>query len=100
MPKAVEAIFATASHRATAELDEISAGCGIGLFALVWGGKKSLIARNLLGGTGRLPAAMGAALGRRGPDQCRGPRRSSPTTTGTSSSTWTTARRDGSGPAT
>ena len=63
MPKAVESIFATASHRATAELDEISAGGGIGLFALVWGGKKSLIARNLLGGTGRLPAAMGAVLG-------------------------------------
>ena len=63
MPKAVEAIFATASHRATAELDEISAGGGIGLFALVWGGKKSLIARNLLGGTGRLPAALGVALG-------------------------------------
>ena len=63
MPKAVEGIFSTASHRATAELDELSAGCGIGLFALVWGGKKSLIARNLLGGTGRLPAAMGAVLG-------------------------------------
>lgn len=63
MPKAVEGIFSTASHRATAELDELSAGCGIGLFALVWGGKKSLIARNLLGGTGRLPAALGASLG-------------------------------------
>lgn len=63
MPPAVEGIFSTASHRATAELSELSAGCGIGLFALVWGGKKSLIARNLLGGTGRLPAAMGDALG-------------------------------------
>ena len=63
MPAAVEGIFSTASHRATAELDEISAGGGIGLFALVWGGKKSLIARNLLGGTGRLPAALGTALG-------------------------------------
>ena len=56
-------IFSTASHRATAELDELSAGCGIGLFALVWGGKKSLIARNLLGGTGRLPAALAPRLG-------------------------------------
>ena len=63
MPPAIEGIFATASHRATAELDELSAGCGIGLFALVWGGKKSLIARNLLGGTGRLPAALGVQLG-------------------------------------
>ena len=63
MPAAVERIFATAAHRATAELDELSAGCGIGLFALVWGGKRSLIARNLLGGTGRLPAVIGARLG-------------------------------------
>lgn len=63
MPAAVEAIFATAAHRATAELDELSAGCGIGLFALVWGGKRSLIARNLLGGTGRLPAVLGERLG-------------------------------------
>jgi oxygen-dependent protoporphyrinogen oxidase len=59
----VEAIFACASHRATAELDELSAGCGIGLFALVWGGKGSLIARNMLGGTGRLPEAIGDRLG-------------------------------------
>jgi oxygen-dependent protoporphyrinogen oxidase len=65
MPASVNGIFSTASHRATAELDELSEGCGIGLFALVWGGKKSLIARNLLGGTGRLPAAMGEQLGAR-----------------------------------
>ena len=65
MPRDVEKIFATASHRATAELDELSAGCGIGLFALVWAGKGSLIARNLLGGTGRLPAALGERLGDR-----------------------------------
>lgn len=63
MSPAVEAIFACASHRATAELDELSAGCGIGLFALVWGGKGSLIARNMLGGTGRLPEAIGERLG-------------------------------------
>jgi oxygen-dependent protoporphyrinogen oxidase len=65
LPPAVEAIFSCAAHRATAELDELSAGCGIGLFALVWGGKGSLIARNLLGGTGQLPAALGRALGDR-----------------------------------
>jgi oxygen-dependent protoporphyrinogen oxidase len=46
LPPAVRDIFACAAHRATAELDELSAGCGIGLFALVWGGKSSLIARN------------------------------------------------------
>jgi oxygen-dependent protoporphyrinogen oxidase len=65
LPRRVHEIFSCAAHRATAELDELSAGCGIGLFALVWGGKGSLIARNLLGGTGRLPEALGRALGER-----------------------------------
>jgi oxygen-dependent protoporphyrinogen oxidase len=65
MPAGTRRIFTTAAHRATAELDELSEGCGIGLFALVWGGKHSLIARNLMGGTGRLPAAMGRRLGAR-----------------------------------
>jgi oxygen-dependent protoporphyrinogen oxidase len=68
MPAGARSIFSTAAHRATAELDELSAGCGLGLFALVWGGKGSLIARNMLGGTGRLPEAMAARLG---PDRVR-----------------------------
>jgi oxygen-dependent protoporphyrinogen oxidase len=71
LPSAVEAIFACAAHRATAELSELSAGCGIGLFALVWGGKGSLIARNLMGGTGQLPAALGRRLGHRARTSCR-----------------------------
>jgi oxygen-dependent protoporphyrinogen oxidase len=71
MPPAVHEIFSCAAHRATAELDELSAGCGIGLFALVWGGKDSLTARNLLGGTGRLPAALGRELGERARTGCR-----------------------------
>jgi len=45
--------------------------CGIGLFALVWGGKGSLIARNLRGGSGQLPAALGRRLGHRGRTGCR-----------------------------
>lgn len=65
LPVAVREIFACAAHRATAELDELSARCGIGLFALVWAGKGSLIARNLRGGTGQLPAALGRELGDR-----------------------------------
>jgi protoporphyrinogen/coproporphyrinogen III oxidase len=65
LPPATQEIFSCAAHRASAELDELSAGCGIGLFALVWGGKSSLIARNLLGGSGRLPAALGRELGER-----------------------------------
>jgi protoporphyrinogen/coproporphyrinogen III oxidase len=71
LPPAVHQIFSCAAHRATAELDELSAGCGIGLFALVWGGRGSLIARNLVGGSGRLPAALGRQLGDRAQTGCR-----------------------------
>jgi oxygen-dependent protoporphyrinogen oxidase len=71
LPPAVEAIFSCAAHRATAELPELSAGCGIGLFALVWGSRGSLIARNLLGGSGQLPAALGRRLGDRARTSCR-----------------------------
>jgi oxygen-dependent protoporphyrinogen oxidase len=71
VPPAVHEIFSCAAHRATAELDDLSGGCGIGLFALVWGSKRSLIARNLLGGTGRLPAALGRELAHRARTCCR-----------------------------
>ena len=71
LPPAVQEIFSCAAHRATAELDELSAGTGIGLFALVWSGKRSLIARNLLGGSGELPAALGRELGERARTGCR-----------------------------
>jgi protoporphyrinogen/coproporphyrinogen III oxidase len=71
LPSPVRDIFSCAAHRAAAELDELSAGCGIGLFALVWGGKRSLIARNLPGGSGRLPAALGRELGGRARTGCR-----------------------------
>jgi len=71
LPPALHRIFSCAAHRATAELDELSAGCGIGLFALVWGGSGSLIARNLLGATGELPAALGRELGDRARTGCR-----------------------------
>jgi oxygen-dependent protoporphyrinogen oxidase len=70
LPPAVEEIFSCAAHRATAELDQLSAGCAIGLFALVWGGKGSLIARNVLGGSGQLPAALGRGLGDRARTGC------------------------------
>jgi protoporphyrinogen/coproporphyrinogen III oxidase len=71
LPPEVHEIFSCAAHRASAELDELSAGCGIGLFARVWGGKDSLIARNLLGGTGQLPSALGRELGERARTGCR-----------------------------
>ena len=71
VPPGVAAIFACAAHRATAEPDELSAGCGIGLFALVWSGTGSLIARNLPGGSGALPVALGWQLGERIRTGCR-----------------------------
>lgn len=71
LPPAVHEIFSCAAHRATAELSELSAGCGIGLFALVWAGRGSLIARNLVGGSGELPAAMGRELGERARAGCQ-----------------------------
>ncbi len=71
LPPAVEEIFACAARRATAEPSQLSAGCGIGLFALVWGGKGTLTARNLRGGTGLLPAALGRELGDRARTGCR-----------------------------
>jgi protoporphyrinogen/coproporphyrinogen III oxidase len=71
LPPGVHRIFSCAAHRATAELDELSAGCGVGLFALVWGGKRSLIARNLVGGSGQLPAALGREVGERARTDCR-----------------------------
>ena len=71
LPPAVAEIFACAAHRATGEPSELSAGAGISLFALVWGGTTSLIARNLVGGTGELPAAIGRELGERARTGCR-----------------------------
>jgi protoporphyrinogen/coproporphyrinogen III oxidase len=71
LPPAVDAIFSCAARRATAEPSQLSAGCGVGLFALVWGGKRTLAARNLRGGTGRLPAALGRELGDRARTGCR-----------------------------
>lgn len=63
LPPGTASIFACAAHRATAEPSELTAGSGVGLFALVWGGKGSLIARNLVGGPSVLPETVGQALG-------------------------------------
>jgi oxygen-dependent protoporphyrinogen oxidase len=65
LPPKVSKIFSCAAHRATAEPSEMSAGCGVSLFALVWSGRHSLIAQNLVGGASVLPSAIGSALGRR-----------------------------------
>jgi oxygen-dependent protoporphyrinogen oxidase len=60
----VAAIFRAIAERVTAEPEEISAGCGAALFALVWGDDKTL-ARNLIGGSALLPQALAHRLGER-----------------------------------
>jgi oxygen-dependent protoporphyrinogen oxidase len=60
----VAAIFRAIAERVTAEPEEISAGCGAALFALVWGDDQTL-ARNLIGGSALLPQALAHRLGER-----------------------------------
>ena len=60
-----DSIFRCAVNRGPSTLETISAGGGIGIFAHVWGGRRSLTARNLLGGTAELTSALSAALGDR-----------------------------------
>jgi oxygen-dependent protoporphyrinogen oxidase len=60
----VAPIFEAIARRITAEPPRISAGCGTALFALVWGDDRTL-ARNLVGGSERLPQALAARLASR-----------------------------------
>jgi oxygen-dependent protoporphyrinogen oxidase len=60
----VAAIFRAIAERVTAEPEQISAGCGAALFALVWGDEQTL-ARNLIGGSALLPQALAHRLGER-----------------------------------
>jgi protoporphyrinogen/coproporphyrinogen III oxidase len=60
----VRGIFQAISERITAGPEEISAGCGAALFALVWGGDDTL-ARNLIGGSELLPQTLARRLGER-----------------------------------
>ncbi len=55
----------TATHRSGAEPDEMAAGAGLSLFAHVWNGRRSVTARNLVGGTEALAQALASALGDR-----------------------------------
>ena len=61
----VAAIFRAISERVTASPEQISAGCGAALFALVWGDDKTGAARNLIGGSELLPQALAHRLGAR-----------------------------------
>jgi oxygen-dependent protoporphyrinogen oxidase len=60
----VAAIFRAIAERVTAEPEQISAGCGAALFALVWGDDKTL-ARYLIVGSALLPQALAHRLGER-----------------------------------
>jgi protoporphyrinogen/coproporphyrinogen III oxidase len=60
----VAGIFRAIAERVTAGPEQISAGCGAALFALVWGGQQTL-ARNLIGGSELLPQALARRLGER-----------------------------------
>lgn len=65
LPEPVDAIFRTATRRVPAELDDLSAGAGISIFAGNWAGKASGAPVNLRGGSGGLGAAVQARLGDR-----------------------------------
>jgi protoporphyrinogen/coproporphyrinogen III oxidase len=62
MPGDADALFRATLTRSTAEPEEISAGQGIGYFALVWAADGGL-SRNIVGGAGVLVDGIAAELG-------------------------------------
>jgi oxygen-dependent protoporphyrinogen oxidase len=62
MPGDADALFRATVTRSTAEPEEISAGQGIGYFALVWAAGGGL-SRNIVGGAGVLVDGISAELG-------------------------------------
>lgn len=65
LPPRVNELLSSAIRRAAADPEEQSAGVLASLFASVWGGKNAFAIRNVDGGTGQFPAAVGKALGER-----------------------------------
>jgi oxygen-dependent protoporphyrinogen oxidase len=65
LPPRVNELLSSAIRRAAADPEEQSAGVLASLFASVWGGKNAFAIRNVDGGTGRFPAAVGKELGDR-----------------------------------
>ena len=78
LPPAVGEIFACAARRATAELTELSAGCGLGLFALVWARQGIADRAQPARGDRAAAEALGRALGDRVRTRCPGSRSSAP----------------------
>jgi oxygen-dependent protoporphyrinogen oxidase len=62
LPEEVEALFKPTITRSAAELDEISAGAGVGYFSLVWGIGGGLT-QSILGGPSTLTECIAASLG-------------------------------------
>jgi oxygen-dependent protoporphyrinogen oxidase len=61
LPEDVEALFKPTVTRSAADLDEISAGAGVGYFSLVWNIGSGL-SQSILGGPSTLTESIGAAL--------------------------------------
>jgi oxygen-dependent protoporphyrinogen oxidase len=61
----VDALLRAATNRASAEPEQLSAGAGVAHFAAVFSGGSSLYLHNIIGGSSRLPEALGMALGDR-----------------------------------
>jgi oxygen-dependent protoporphyrinogen oxidase len=64
LPEDAMALFKPTVTRSAAELDQISAGAGIGYFHLVWD-RSGGLGRNIVGGPSTLTDAIAAALGER-----------------------------------
>lgn len=64
LPDDAMAMFAPTVTRSAGELDQVSAGAGIGYFHLVWD-RSGGLTRNIVGGSATLPGAIAAALGDR-----------------------------------
>lgn len=61
-PRRVAAVFETAARRSSTEVDDQSAESAGQLFAAVWAGKRSALANNLAGGSGRLAEELAEQL--------------------------------------
>lgn len=64
LPQDVEALFRPTVTRSAADLDEISAGAGVGYFSLVWNIGAGL-SQSIIGGPSTLTESIAAALGDR-----------------------------------
>ena len=64
VPAEVDGLLRATINRSTGESEDVSAGCGIGYFALVWS-KGGGLSRNIIGGSSILTEAIASRLGQR-----------------------------------